>query len=630
MKHPRQPACNEGMRTSPIARFAVPVAVLALVAAAVPLPGRAADDPRAERVLQVSAAALGVGALARVRTLHLRGSGKVAGVPATVDSWQDVRDGSFAAYVDAGPLSGAGGYDGSRSWNRDAGGVVFDDGSVDARDAALDQAYLNRYGPWLPGHGGAAVAYAGARDDAGTKYDVLTVTPPGSLPFELWLDAHTHLPARSVTPIGRVTTVTRWSDYRPVNGLQVPFAQSVESEQSTSSFVASSAEADSPAAAGMLRRPVSDVHDAAIANGTSTTIPFELVDNHVALPVTIDGKGPFTFLFDSGGQNLLDADVAKQLGIAPSGGINGTGVGSGSEAFQFATVEALGVGGATLRHQSFLLAPVRAGFGAGGSKPVDGLIGFEVLARFVTTFDYDGRRIVLATPGAAGPPRGTVIPFTFNSTQPMIACAIGGVPGTCTIDTGSRASLSVTSPFIAAHPAIVPPNATAVGANGFGVGGPSLGRLGRTTLAFGGFTIPDVVADLSTQTQGAFADPFVSGNIGAGVFKRFAVTFDYPHQTMGLAPGRAFAARDGYDRSGAFVVGQAGKVVVADVRPGTPAAAAGLARGDVIATLNGSAPAGVGAVRAAFLGTPGTALSLGLSAKDGTTRTVTLTLRDYV
>ncbi len=617
------------MKTSAVARFAVSAAALALTFTAVSGAARAADDPHTESVLRASAAALGVDALAKVHTVRLRGSGKIAGVPATVESWQDVRDGSFAAYVDAGPLSGATGYDGSHAWNRDAGGVVFDDGSVGGRDAALDQAYLNRYGPWLPGHGGGSVTYAGARDDAGTHYDVLSVTPPGSLPFELWLDARTHLPARSVAPIGRTTTVTRWSDYRPVNGLQVAFAQSVETEEGASTFAASAAEADGAAAAGMLRRPVSDVRDASIAHGTSTAIPFELVDNHVALRVLIDGKGPFTFLFDSGGQNLLDADLAKELGIAPTGGINGAGVGSTSEAFQFATVDALSIGDATLRRQSFLLAPVRAGFTA-ASRPVDGLIGFEVLARFVTTFDYDAGRIVLTVPSAAGALPGTTIPFVFNATQPMVACAIAGVPGSCTIDTGSRVSLSVMSPFIAAHPAVVPPNATAVGANGFGVGGASLGRLGRTTLALGGFTIPGIVADLSTQKQGAFADPFVSGNIGAGVFKRFTVTFDYPHQTMALAPGRAFAARDGYERAGVFVVSQAGKVVVADVRPGTPAAEAGLARGDTIATIDGTAPGGVGAVRAAFLGAPGTAIRLGLTAKDGTARAVTLTLRDYV
>ncbi len=350
--------------------------------------------------------------------------------------------------------------------------------------------------------------------------------------------------------------------------------------------------------------------------------------------MTIDGKGPFHFLFDTGGQNVLDADLAKQLGIASSGGINGAGVGATTEAFQFATVDALGVGAATLRHQSFGLAPVRAGFGAGSGTQIDGLIGFEVLARFVTTFDYGTKQVVLATPGATAPARGTTIPFTFDNTQPMIACAIAGIPGSCTIDTGSRIGLSVFSPFIAAHPAVVPSNATAVGANGFGVGGPALGRLGRVSLAFGGFTIPDVVTDLSTQTKGAFADPFVAGNIGGSVWKRFAVTFDYAHQTMTLAPGPAFAARDGYDRSGTFLTARGGKIVVADVRPGTPAAEAGLARGDTITTIDGrdlgASPGGLGQVRALFLGAPGTAIRLGVAGPDGTVRAVTLTLRDYV
>ncbi len=617
------------MKSSLVSRFAV--AALAAALGLAPGAGRAADDARADAVVRASAAALGVGALAPLHTLRLRGSGRIVGVPATFDAWQDLRDGSFAQYVEAGPLGGASGYDGSHVWNRDLGGVVYDDGSVEARDAALDSAYLNRYQLWRPGRGGAAVAYLGARTDAGKAYDVLSVTPPGSLPFELWLDAATHLPARSVTPIGRVTTVTRWSGYRAVHGVQVPFAQSVENDEGVSTFAATGVEVDSPAAAALLRRPASDVHDAALAGGRPTAIPFELIDNHVALPVTIDGKGPFLFEFDTGGQNVLDAEVAKQLGIAASGQINGSGVGSTSEAFQFATVEALGVGGATLRHQSFALAPVHAGFGVASGKPVDGLIGFEVLARFVTTFDYGAGRIVLALPGPARA-RGTTIPFVFHGTQPMIDCAIGGAAGSCTVDTGSRIGLSVTSPFIAAHPAIVPPDATAVGANGFGIGGPALGRLGRVTLAFGGFTVPDVVTDLSAQTQGFFSDPFVAGNIGGAVWKRFAVTFDYPHRTMTLDPDAAFALREGYDRSGTFLVLQGGKVVVADVRPGTPAAAAGLARGDVLATVGGrdAAAAGLGAVRALFQGAPGTAILLGVTGKNGTLRTVTLTLRDYV
>jgi S1-C subfamily serine protease len=178
----------------------------------------------------------------------------------------------------------------------------------------------------------------------------------------------------------------------------------------------------------------------------------------------------------------------------------------------------------------------------------------------------------------------------------------------------------------------LPANATAAGVNGFGVGGASVGRLGRTTLQLAGYTIPDIIADLSTQTKGAFADPFYAGNVGAGVLKRFAVTFDYAHQTVAFVPDAGFATRETYDRSGTFLIAQKGKIVVADVRPGTPAAAAGLVRGDVLATVGGhdGGMLGLAAVRDLLRGAPGTAVSLHVVAKDGTARDVALTLRDYV
>ncbi len=234
--------------------------------------------------------------------------------------------------------------------------------------------------------------------------------------------------------------------------------------------------------------------------------------------------------------------------------------------------------------------PVRAGFGISSGKPVDGLIGFEVLSRFITTFDYAHSRVVLRTPQAPAPPAlpgQRTIPMIFNGQHPMLDCAIANVATQCVADTGSRIGLSVLAPFLAAHPAIVPSNATAVGANGFGVGGAALGRLGRMSLEIGGFTVPDVIADLSAQKRGAFADPFYGGNVGGAVWKRFTLTFDYARMQMTLAPDAQFADRETYDRSGTFLVAPGGKITIADVRPGTPAAAAGLARGDVITTVDG-------------------------------------------
>ena len=239
---------------------------------------------------------------------------------------------------------------------------------------------------------------------------------------------------------------------------------------------------------------------------------------------------------------------------------------------------------------------------------------------------------MLQTRAGAAPANATTVPFTFNGQHANIACAIDGFNGRCDVDTGSRIALSVLSPFLAAHPTIVPSNATALGANGFGVGGAAMGRLGRATLTIAGFTIPDLVTDLSAQTRGAFADPFTAGNIGAGVWRRFAVTFDYAAQTMTLVPNANLAEHETYDRSGTFLIEQSGQVVVADVRPGTPAAAAGLVRGDILTTIAGKPAAdyALSDVRTLFRGPAGTVLPLVLTGKDGSRRNVTLTLRDYV
>jgi len=585
-----------------------------------------------DAILSASRTALGIGALPKIQTLHERGSVMLVGVKGSGESWTDLRSGAYAQYADAGPVGGGQGYDGTHAWNEDASGVVWDDGGRAALYAAIDTVYMNRYLLWSSDRGGAAVTSLAEKTDAGHRYQVLQVTPKGSVPFELWFDATTHLPMRMVATIGVSTTTTTYGDYRNVGGLRIAFAQTSDTDGNVSTFSGASAAPNDPGAVAGLRRPVERVTDFTLPSGM-TTIAFELVDNHVALPVMIDGKGPFTFLFDTGGQNIIDADVAKQLGLGAAGGGAGSGVGSATEAIQFATVDALGVGGATLRKQTFAVAPVHAGFGMSSGKPVDGLIGFEVLARFVTTFDYGTNTVMLRTPDAAKPvTQGKTIPFAFNGGHPMVDCAIGGYAGSCVLDTGSRIGLTVLTPFLAAHPSIAPSNVTAVGANGFGVGGASLGRLGRTTLQLAGYTIPGVITDLSTQTQGAFADPYYAGNVGAGVLKRFALTFDYAHQTVAFVPDAGFAAHDTYDRSGAFLITQGGKIVVADVRPGTPAATAGLVRGDVLATVGGrdAGTLGLAGVRDAFRSAPGTAIGLHVVAKDGTARDVSLTLRDYV
>ncbi|HMF28385.1 MAG TPA: PDZ domain-containing protein, partial [Candidatus Cybelea sp.] len=294
----------------------------------------------------------------------------------------------------------------------------------------------------------------------------------------------------------------------------------------------------------------------------------------------------------------------------------------------------LQVGDAVLKDQIFAVAPTRTGFGVSAGRPVDGLIGWEVLSRYITTFDYANRQVILSMRGTAAPPTGGhVVPFVFYSTQPQIACTIDGIPAECTIDTGARDTISFMTPFIATHPEIVPATTTAVGVTGFGFGGPSLGKLGRVqTIGIGDLTLTDLVADYSVQKAGALTAPFVAANIGGNLLRRFSVTFDYYNGTMTLVPNDSFKESDWYERSGLFLVRRGDSVLVVDARPGTPAAEAGIARGDVITAVNGTPTSAMllGDVRGLLAAPAGSVVTLTVADKSGTQRTVKVTLRDYI
>ena len=538
-----------------------------------------------------------------------------------------------AALFSTPPLGGGSGWDGDENWNLDQTGLVIVDGSVLGRSSAINQAYVGNYDLWTPSYGGATVTWGGSKSQDGENYDVLTVTPPNSsVPIDVRFDKATHLPVTVVQTAGPVVTTITMADFHPVQGLMIPYRVDTSNMNGTTSFTVTSVEVDPPGGASHLTAPTSSPHDFSIANrATQASVPIQISKNQVWLDVMLNGKGPFHFAFDTGGANVIDSAVAKELGVASGGSAEVTGVGSAGVASGFAVIKMLQVGDALVTNQVFIVLPIAKGFGMSAGMPMDGVIGYEVLSRFLTTFDYGNEKVVFHMPGSyTPPPDATVVPIALFGTLPQFACGIDDVPATCTLDTGASSSLSFYTPFLDAHPSVVPTKVTEPGVNGFGVGGPTRGRLGRLqTLSFGGLTLHDLVGDYPAQGGGASDLPFFGANVGGGVWKRFTMTLDYYGRTMTLTPNGDVSVRDEWDRSGLFLINKGG-ITVIDVRPGTPAATAGLKTGDVIVSLSGSSNSSLLEVRGAFDAAPGTVVHLVIKSKDGSTHNVDLTLADYV
>lgn len=607
--------------------------IAALLLATLPLSAPAATTPTAAAVLaQVRAATL-FRPFSTIHSVRTTSSIVAVGLHATGVEFDDVTGERFVQHTSgSNMLGGANGFDGNVSWSQDRSGIVLIDGGRSTHYQNVDQAYMQAFAYLRPDMGGASATYVGERHTGSRVYDIVELTPPGGTPLNISIDAQTNRIAQIEGTIGIVSSTAMYSDYRLVDGVEIPFhvAQS-DSNGNSSEVTVTACEINAPGLEAALQIPHSSAHDFSIANGTSTTVPLSIINNHLYVHVMLDGKGPFTFIFDTGGANILTPAVAAALQARSTGGANVSGVGATTEAAQFTHVNALQIGAATLRDQDFVVLPIGSGFGMAEGVNIDGMFGPAVPERFLTAIDYARGTLTLALQGSIAP-AGAVVPFFFDGTIPVVPVTIDGVAAHADLDTGNRGQLFLTSPFLASHSTLAAKATTANAVTGFGIGGPSFGRLGRIdVLQIGPYALQRVVGDFATQTTGATADPFTDANVGGGAWDRFVLTLDYPNERIYLAPNERYGTPFTTDRSGLFLIDYHDSIVVLGVTDGTPAAAAGLHKGDTVVSVNGSSATSytLAELRELFMSAPGT--NVVLHVRSGSTeRDVTLKLADYV
>jgi hypothetical protein len=587
-------------------------------------------------ILAKAKAAAGGPACDAIHTIRLKAKLSAGGLTGTAMLLQDVLTGRYVERFQLGPASGAEGFDGATAWSQDASGQSRAEEGGDGRLGAIDQAYRSALAYWYPQRWAAQIEDASEREENGRRFMTLRITPKGGRPFELWIDAATMLIDRTVEKAAIETRTTFVSDYRTVDGVKMPFAsRSTNGDPRYDQLVTiDTAVLNVPAEEAAFKVPAPPPPDFSIAGGkTSTAVPFELLNNHIYLDVKLNGKGPYRFMCDTGGVNIITPELARELGVTSEGAFEGRGVGERSEDIGVTKVAKVEIGDATIANQVFAVYPLGS-FSTVEGVPQFGLVGYEVFKRFVAKVDYGNGRLTLWLPAAfTYKGTGTVVPFAFNEHIPQVEGSIDGFPGKFDIDTGSRESVTILAPF-AEKNHLEDHFGTVVSAmTGWGVGGPARGLLARAkVLKLGGVEVDAPLVDLSQQKKGSFTDPYVAGNVGAGVLKRFDVTFDYGHQRIIFEPNANAARSDTYDRAGMWLNRASDGFEVADVVAGGPAEAADVKVGYRITAIDDT-PAeklSLPAVRERFrTERVGTAVRLTVLA-GGERREATLVLRDLV
>jgi hypothetical protein len=270
--------------------------------------------------------------------------------------------------------------------------------------------------------------------------------------------------------------------------------------------------------------------------GDSVTIPCEVSDGIPYIRVRVVGAAePLIFLLDSGASwTILDAKVARQLGLhvtADAGTLQGAGAGR----VAYARVEEpLTLGFGDLESIGYHAIALPLSDGSSSSHRVDGIIGYDLLARYVVAVDYEHGRVSITDPASFHyEGRGRPLPIDFDGKWPRIPGRIT-VPGNPPLDdlflVDSGSGDAVDHPLIEKSTEPLKEITT-----GVGLGQPIKGHLGRIeSLDLAGYRLGRAPSACCSGT------PRDDRVLGGEALRRFTVTFDYPEKRIFLEPNGWF------------------------------------------------------------------------------------------
>lgn len=475
-------------------------------------------------------------------------------------------------------------YDGKRAWKADGATRAHELTALELSAIATEAFFESRQA--------AKIAVAAGEPNT------FLVNPPGGTPTTVTLDPATCLPRTYVRKIAAATGTITIEEWTTVEGMALPakLRQSTGDPKFDVTIRYTSTKVDEPMAEALFAQPKTAVA-VELPNGAPfIELPFELTQNHIYLQAQLGGK-PTWFVLDTGAEaSVIDAGHAAAIGLTGSGNIAARGNGENTVSAQVIARPELTLAGLRMPVETMYAVPLRALWPREG-RPMEAILGHDVLSHFVVEIDYAASKVRLHDPERFPPPAGAEsLPMTYEANVPVIRASFelpGGrrIEGRLIVDSGNSGGLDLYGPFIEKHKIRNALNRIVEGAGGMGVGGIAKQDLSRIeAFHLGAFSLRTPVVSLSRDAKGGAAHPELAGNLGARVLRRFTVFVDYPHDRLLLKPNDSFNQPFDYDMSGLALVAEGeafDRVIVRRVLPDTPAAAAGFREGDEIASIDG-------------------------------------------
>jgi hypothetical protein len=335
---------------------------------------------------------------------------------------------------------------------------------------------------------------------------------------------------------------------------------------------------------------------------TRVTIPIEIHNNLIVMPVVINGQLPMKFILDTGVRTaiLTEKSYSDILGLPYSRQYTFSGPGEhriitayiANNISIYIPPGIKGDGLALLVLEKDYLE-LRNFLGA----EVHGVLGYELFSRFVVLIDYQNKFIELIDPKDFKPKRKfQKLPITIEDTKPFLQTPVGlgkKKPLKLLVDTGASHSLMLDTE---SDSDIQVPEKNIATVIGRALGGEITGKIGRVeSLELGKYSLPQVIANYPDPNS--YMDTLKAstvsrnGSLGGEVLSRFTVIFNYSAGKVYFKKNDSFKKEFQNNLSGIALKAKGARLKtfeVIEVRGKSVSERAEIKKGDLIISLNGS------------------------------------------
>lgn len=322
------------------------------------------------------------------------------------------------------------------------------------------------------------------------------------------------------------------------------------------------------------------------------SIPFEK-EGLVYIPVEVPEKNEsLTFVFDTGASTaVMDKTVATRLGIKADTKQYATGA-SGSQEYEIAVDRTIRIEDLDFDRLNIVLVDLQELSNRSGIQ-IDGIIGYDVISRYVTQFDFANKKLHLynKTKDINDTTGYTAHKINMSSAIPMVTldCDFkdgSKISGDFLFDSGANLGILFNSPFVKKHQ-LKDKFDKSIAISSRGLTATSTSIVGLTKeVSLLGNTFTEVPVSLSQSKQGVSSRTDFAGILGANIINRFDMILDYKKEKLYLKPNTYYKDAFEIPLIGFTIKKSDQKIVIGDVIQDTEAAQKGIQSGDEIRSIN--------------------------------------------